>query len=368
MFGNPSLTPDFLHQENAFWFSVSNTIFFQKFITVFSALFGAGIVLMMGEDKQTSKIAIHRRRMFWLLIIGMLHAYFLWYGDILVPYAITGFIIAAARKWNARTLVLIGTVLIILNYAIFYLQHWSFGFMSPEELAEINTEMWAPSIEALNLEISKYRESFFNRSLATAGDSLMFQVIQTFLFGLRTAGVMMVGMTLFKTGFFTLRWKRSVYALLAVFGIGIGGVGSYWGTAYFISVNFDFATIFPGQAALYWASLAQAFGYSALIMLCCSLSAMALIRKPFAAVGRMALSNYLASTVIGVLVFYGPPGLGKIGTMEMAELPIVVAGVWLFILIWSPLWLAIFRFGPAEWVWRSLSYGQAQPILKTANP
>ncbi|MEO1136007.1 MAG: DUF418 domain-containing protein, partial [Pseudomonadota bacterium] len=78
----------------------------------------------------------------------------------------------------------------------------------------------------------------------------------------------------------------------------------------------------------------------------------------------MALSNYLLSTIIGVGIFYGPPGLGKIGTVSFEGLAMTVGAVWLFILAWSPIWLMVFRFGPFEWLWRTLTYGRLQPLLK----
>jgi uncharacterized protein len=122
--------------------------------------------------------------------------------------------------------------------------------------------------------------------------------------------------------------------------------------------------LFNGQAAQYWASLPHAFGYAALVMALCKLPFLALLRAPFAAAGRMALSNYLACSIIGALLYYGPPGLGLIGKVNYTQMAVTVAVVWLAILVWSPLWLALFRFGPFEWLWRSLTYWRLQPLLK----
>ncbi len=366
--GNPSIVSAFEEPGGSFWWSISSGFFTHKFITIFSGLFGAGIVLMLGEEKSSPKTPIHRRRMFWLFMIGMVHAHLLWYGDILVPYAVTGFLIARARVWRSRTLVIVGTLLVIFNFGLFYLQDFSLGMMSPEEFKEMSEQMWSPPPDVLQAEIEKFRLGFFERIPHTIGNSLIFQGVQTIGFGFRTAGVMMFGIALYKTGFLTLRWRLSTYAILGVVCTALGLAGSLWGTHHHLMTEFNMLEVFPGQAALYWGSLFQSFGYAALVMLVCSFGGLIqLLRIPFAAAGRMALSNYLASTIIGILIFYGPPGLGKIGTMDYSQLAAVVGGVWLFILVWSSMWMALFRFGPAEWIWRSLTYGRLQPVLKNSD-
>ncbi len=120
----------------------------------------------------------------------------------------------------------------------------------------------------------------------------------------------------------------------------------------------------PAQSALMVGSLFQAFGYAALIMALCKIPSLGIVRLPFAAAGRMALTNYLMCSFIGVFLYFGPPGLGKIAAVSYDEMAKTVLIVWVGMLIWSPLWLAIFRFGPFEWLWRSLSYWRPQPLIK----
>lgn len=363
VFGNPSATPAFYEQGGAFWWMVSTGLFTQKFITIFSALFGAGIIMMLGEEKASPKIPIHRRRMFWLVVFGMLHAHLLWYGDILFPYAIIGFLVARSRIWRSRSLIIIGTILVILNFGLVALQGMAPTFMPPEEFIEMKNQTWAPPPEVLQAEMDKYRFGFFERIPFTVGNSLMFQVVQTLGFGLRTAGMMMFGMVLYRSGFLTLQWRPRLYGVLGLIFTVIGVLGSFWSAHHHIETEFSMLELFSGQAVLYWASLIQAFGYASLVMAICTIGGLKILRMPFAAAGRMALSNYLASTIIGVMVFFGPPGLGRIGSMDFPGLARVVGGVWLFILIWSPIWLAVFRFGPAEWLWRTLTYGRLQPVF-----
>ena len=361
---NPLLFPEAFNDAGRGVWTVMVGLFQFKFITIFSALFGAGIVLMLGEEKNREKLPIHRRRMFWLLMIGLFHCYILWYGDILVPYAVIGFFVAATRQWSARKLLIVAALFIVLNYGVFWLQDWSFQFLPPEELAEISNEMWAPPPEKLQEMIATYRSNLFARLPSTIEQSFLAQATQLAGLGFRIAGVMMIGMALFKSGFFTLQWSPVSYLALGVAGVAVGAFGSFWSANAAISVEFALLEVFPSQAALYWASLPQAFGYACLVMALFTIPGLRRLATPFAAAGRMALTNYLLSTIIGVGIFYGPPGLGLYASVPYETLPLYILGVWAFILVWSPIWLSMFRFGPAEWAWRSLAYGKPQPLRK----
>ncbi|MEM8771905.1 MAG: DUF418 domain-containing protein [Pseudomonadota bacterium] len=361
--GNPSVFEEFFN-SGEFWWTLSTTAFQFKFITIFTMLFGAGIVLFLGTEKPNPKTPLHRRRMFWLFIIGMMHNYLLWYGDILAPYAIAGFLVAGARRWGPITLFIVGFILIIFNFGLFSLQSMGFDYMSPEEIAEMKSQMWAPGAEQLTEELAQYRSGFFERLPFTSQAAFMSQMMQGLFLAMRTIGVMMLGMALFKTGYLTLRRSTGVYLVIGALCAGIGLYGSFWASQQFIGTGFNMKEILPGQSALYWSSLIQSFGYVSIVMGLCKIDALRLLRAPFAAAGRMALSNYLLSTFVGIFIFYGPPGLGKIGTVSFDGLAAITGALWLFILTWSPIWMSVFRYGPAEWVWRSLTYWRLQPILK----
>ena len=360
---NPSAFTAY-EDNGAFWWGLSAGIFQFKFITIFSALFGAGIMLTLGKDASESEISLHRHRMFWLLMIGIIHNYLLWYGVILAPYAIAGFLLIGARHWTTKRLLKAGSILIMLNYILYYLQDLGLQFIPAEDLVSIIEESWAPPPEAIQAEFDLFRSSYFDRLPHTLFSALMGHLMQGGFFMMRIIGVMMFGMALFRSGFFTLGWSSRRYLWTGLVASIIGAAGSFWSAHDQIAANFHLTEVFQGQTALYWASLIQAFGYAALVMLACTVNPLKIVRAPFAAAGRLALSNYLATSLIGIFIFFGPPGLGKFGTMNFEELAKVVGAVWLFILIWSPLWLLVFRFGPAEWVWRSLSYRRLQPILK----
>jgi uncharacterized protein len=107
-------------------------------------------------------------------------------------------------------------------------------------------------------------------------------------------------------------------------------------------------------------------GHVGLIGLLCRATVARAVTRTFAAVGQMALTNYLAQSLICLFVFTGA-GLALFGQLERHELYYVVAAIWIAQLIWSPLWLRGFRFGPAEWAWRSLTYWRVQPLRRASE-
>jgi uncharacterized protein len=126
------------------------------------------------------------------------------------------------------------------------------------------------------------------------------------------------------------------------------------------SLDYSF---FLGPQFNYWGSLLVSLGYIGLVLLLSKWPLLSPVTNIFSAVGRMALTNYLLQTIICTTIFYGH-GLGLFGRIERSQQLLIVGGVWLFQLFISPLWLRHYRFGPAEWLWRSLTYWQPQPIRK----
>ena len=121
--------------------------------------------------------------------------------------------------------------------------------------------------------------------------------------------------------------------------------------------------MFLGSQFNYWASILVALGWVGLVMLVCKSDLLRPLTRPFAAVGRMAFSNYIMHTVICTTIFYGH-GFGLYGYAERWQQVCVVVAIWGVQLAISPLWLKYFRFGPLEWLWRSLSYWRLQPFLR----
>jgi uncharacterized protein len=360
-YANPTLEADFGPQGAAVWVWVV-TLFQMKFITIFSALFGAGIVLMAGEGDDVDRSALHVRRVMWLLAIGALHAYALWYGDILVPYAVAGLLLAGVRGWSVGRLALVGVLLVIASAALIAAATSAAAFLPEADLAEFVAEAWAPPPEVVAAEQQLFRSPWPARFGHLAGIATEHELEQLVYYLPRFLGVMMLGMALLKSGFLTGGWRIASYLQLAALA-PLGAVLSWRAAQMQIAADFDLIGVMPGQALLSAASLPQALGYAALVMLACRVAALAPLRAPFAAVGRMALTCYLGCSALGWFVFHGPPGLGRIGTLTRLDQVELVLWTWLGMLVLAPLWLRAFAFGPIEWVWRTLTYGRRQPFL-----
>ena len=183
---------------------------------------------------------------------------------------------------------------------------------------------------------------------------------------LRTAGVMMIGMALFKTGFFSGRNSYALYANVAAIGavaLAIVGLQAWinW------RLQFDFVHMM-GAGSLANTALSPFISllYASLLIMLVKANALRLVTELLAATGRMAFTNYIAQSVIMTAIFYGGRGFGLWGQIDRPTLWAVVLAVWVVQLIWSPLWLARFKMGPLEWLWRRLSYARPMSMARVA--
>ena len=338
------------------------TVFFeQKFITLFSALFGAGIMLIVGEAKDAS-LKLHYRRMIWLLVIGLVHGFVFWFGDILTAYALIGMLAVLFRRMSVLKLVLWGLALILLTNLIMVLNEVSMAqnpaMMEPTAFGVV------PDQESLDMWVNAYQSGFWPSRVFNAIGNAVAQLSSIIFFGPRVLGVMLIGMALYKTGFLLARWGVALYAGLAVVCLGVGLPALWWASSKVVQSGFAHDTLWIVGTINAFASLVVALGYANLVMLISKIGALKLVRLPFAAAGRMAFTNYLTQTFVMTALSTGVFGAPLYGAIERHEIVYVVLTVWLVQLIISPIWLSVFRFGPFEWLWRSLSYGKLQPILK----
>ncbi len=338
-------------------------VFFElKFITIFSVLFGAGVAMTAGKDDPDA-LARHGRRMGWLLLIGMIHAYALWYGDILVAYAVWGLIAAMFLDRRPGVLIAVGAGLGLLTALAFWAQYSSWE----QGAGYFPSETWRPSEREIAEAADMARAGWLTRSLATAGDTADVQVSGLIYYGPRVLGCILIGIGLFRTGFLTGGWPARRYWLAAAVGLPVGlGAGALTAWAQ-LAGEFTPGVLAWTAVVDHVASLPAALGYGALIMLAAKAGWLDWLTRPLAAVGRMALTNYITQSAIAAFLFWGPPGLGWFGTVERTGQAQIVLAVWAAQLVWSPLWLSAFRFGPLEWAWRSLTYRRAQPMLRRAT-
>lgn len=183
----------------------------------------------------------------------------------------------------------------------------------------------------------------------------------------RALALMLLGMALLKTGVLSGARTRGFYLRCAAIGLGLGlplvAIGIWRWSLH----GYDFVSSFliDGQYN-YFGSVLVSLGYLGLLMLFCRSGRLPGVRRRLAAVGRTALTNYLLQTVLGVAVFHGY-GLALFGGPSRAELWWFILAVWIAQLVASPWWLDRYRFGPAEWLWRTLTHWRWQP-LRVADP
>jgi uncharacterized protein len=368
---------------------ITHLLFEMKFMTLFSMLFGAGLALMAerAEARGVRFGGTYYRRLMWLLLIGAVHAYLMWFGDILVWYAICGVILYPLRRWRPHTLIVVGLILLCVMVPIAL----GFGYvimpkmqaaameaieareagdaLSAEQLAAIESwESFDPGPETLQEEIDVYRNGYLGQVVYRAPLVAMFQTVFLLVFGFwRIGGLMLIGMGLMKLGVLSARCSTRFYAWGAVIGFVVGLPVTWLGARGMFAHEFEvFYMNQGGYFPNYFGSLFLSFAYLSVVMLVVKSTVLSGLTRQLAAVGRMALSNYLAHTLICTILFYGW-GIGLFAYLGRFQQMFVVLGIWILQLTLSPLWLEWFRFGPAEWLWRSLTYWRRQPMRLVAG-
>lgn len=365
---NPTAFGDFTGINFRIW-QLGRLFADQKFMTIFSLLFGAGTVLLTSRIEATGarSALVYYRRTIWLLVFGLLHAYLLWYGDILVWYSLCGLLIYLFRKLSPRKLLIIGLILIAFGSAVSLGAGWSMPYWPPSQVEKLKNENWAPPPELIAAEVRAYQGGWLEQLPHRAKAAFELEVLGFGMLGLwRVGGLMLIGMALFKWGVFAARRSIGFYTAMSGLGFTIGLPIIWSGIRYNIARDWDFHySLFFGDQFNYWGSLFVSAGWIGLVMLVCKSSALALLRKPFAAAGRMAFSCYLGETLIATTIFYGH-GFGLFARVDRLDQQLITLAVCLFLLLFCPLWLLRFQYGPFEWLWRSLTYWRRQPFRRPA--
>ena len=365
---HPVVTRPLDGAEFAVWLG-AELFFNNKFIAIFTLLFGAGIVLMTGRAAAGGDDGrrLHRRRMAGLAVIGLAHSYLIWFGDILFVYAVCGLFAVMARDWPVRRLMRWAVALFAVPMVTGALITGAMLLLGPEGLEELRAEVWAPPQAAIDAEIAAYRGSWIEQMSARVPESFgmhSFVLPTEGIWG--TLGLMLAGMAAFRSGMITGAWSDAAYARLALGGFALGlvlaGVGAWLNIRAGWQMEYS---LYFGRMFNHWAGPVMGAGWIGLMILVAR-RLPRLAEAIFTPVGRTALSNYLLQSLICTWVFYGH-GLGLFARLDRVEQLWVVLGVWIVMPIWSRLWLARFRFGPAEWLWRSLSYGRMQPLRNAAT-
>lgn len=353
---NPTVYGEFTGANYAAWL-VGHVFAEQTFLALFSALFGAGVVLFTESKARDGKPAarLHRRRTAWLLVIGLGHAYLLWYGDILVAYALCGFAVVVARDWPASRQAGVGLAVLAVPSALQVLAGLGDG-------AAAVAETWEPAAATLERELAAYQGGWIEQMDHRVPTAFRRQTVG-FLGGTvwRVGGVMLLGMALLNWGLLTNDRSSRAYRRLALWGTSVGVATITAGVWYIETQNWaPDAALFWLQFN-YWGSLLVAAGYVGLVMAWARDRPDGVFTRGAAAVGRTAFTNYLFQTLLATSIFYGH-GLGLFGQVSRVEMLGVVLGIWAIQVPLSVLWLRRFQYGPVEWIWRWLTYGRREPL------
>lgn len=392
---DPTLVGD-AAEANRWTWAVNQVLTDGKMRGLFSMLFGAGVIILTSRAAERGLGAdiadIYYRRTLWLLLFGLLHAYFIWSGDILVFYAIAGLMLYPFRKLRPRALIITGACVLLVpallntagafgigelrESAVRYEAQAASGtHLTFEQQQAVDgwgqvNRMFRPDAESLQREIAAARGGFGSVFGLRAGQTRFMHT--KYLYGegiFDVLGMMLLGMALMQLGFFSAALPRRSYIRIAAVGYAVGyavGIPASIAGAWWIwQADFDVVALHQGWALHGLARVPVALGHASVLLLVCQAAALPWLTSRLAAVGQMALTNYLMTSLICTTLFYGY-GFGLFARLERYELYYVVAGVWAFQLMTSRIWLTHFRFGPFEWVWRSLTYWQRQPMRQAA--
>lgn len=365
---NPLMPPLAITDDTMWSWWVMHTFFEFKCITLFSMLFGASIYMLGGERSDKSRGAVLRRRLFWLMIFGLIHGLLIWYGDILFHYALVGFLVLFARSWKPATLFIVGGILYVLSFALQTMNGPLMSMVPQDQLGPILAEL--ESVFAVSQEDFEHMRAAYQGGLVSGVQENVdawVEIVGHSVLGLmpRTISVMLIGMALFKVGFLSGRAPVWLYVAMMLIGAASLAVIGYQAL---INWQLRFETIHmlgAGVAANAGLSIFVSLGYASLFVLLVKAGAR-LLTEPLAAVGRMAFTNYIMQSLIMTTIFWGGMrGFGFWGEVDRITLWAIVLAVWALQLIWSPLWLSRFQMGPLEWIWRRLSYARPVSIGRT---
>ncbi len=342
---------------------------------LFSFLFGASTLLVIERAQAAglSPARVHYSRMFWLLVFGLFHFYFIWFGDILALYALCGLILFFFRGISVKWLVIWGIVLVAIQTLMmlglsafaFYLADGAAQPGADAELVEEWRQMQQAFAPLAGPQLAEKLALFQGPWLGLVEDKLerwMIPFVGFLQGGAETIGYMLFGMAALKSGFFRGSWTTARYRRWAIVGFAIA-IPAYALMAWQL-IRVDFATEWLFAI---WLGATTPFRPAAVIAIAALVIIVtrnggALVDR-IAAAGRAAFTNYLGTSILMTTLFYGY-GLGLYGSLSRIELWLPVLGMWALMLLWSKPWLDRFRYGPFEWLWRSLARMRIEPMRR----
>ena len=361
-----------------------------KMRAIFSMLFGAGVILLTERAEARGagvRVAdIYTRRNMWLVLFGMLHGYLIWSGDILFYYGTAALLfLFPFRNVRVKRLMWVAGILLVVNSVLVnggqYMATYSMKqaadkanaklaqhqTLSEDEAGDLTRwrdaqDRWRMSPKVHYDDIAAMQKGYWKAQGHVAKDVLTGELKGAyFAFG-DWVGMMLLGMALYKNGFLSGRLRMKTYAWTAAIGLAVAwavvGVGAWKSWA----GHFDmFQTMRWMQFPYDVGRVAGALGNAALLLMILKAGLLKWLSRRVAAVGQMALSNYLLTSITMQVIFaWGP--WHWYGYVEYYKIYYAVAAMWIANMTFSSIWLRYFEFGPMEWVWRSLTYWKRQPM------
>ncbi len=355
---------------------------------LFSILFGAGVILLTSRleaSGRTDATDIFFRRNLWLIAFGLVNSWVLLFvGDILYYYGITALFLFAFRKMSGRALLALGIASLMLGAA------WSANdtrrLLGVHAEATVASAVSAPErTDEQKKAIERWEEknsagpppaafqemrrtiagSYFRAQAELSGVTKHFQSWNLYRYFFDIFGMMMLGMALFKLGVLTLEVRTRTYLAMTAGGYAIGLTGNILEARWIMDQSFTALAYAQASISYDVSRLAMTIGHLGLLMLFLKSGILPFVRRSMAAVGRMALTNYLTHSVVALVIFVL---LGWWGALERHQLYFIVAAIWAVQFVASPIWLKHFHFGPVEWLWRYLTYGKKPEFAKERPP
>ncbi len=360
---------------------VTNMFFEGTMRALFSLLFGIGMYILLERlEKRNAGIMaadIYFRRLLWLLVFGIIHAYiFLWGGEILFNYSLMGFLIYSFRNMASKYLVIFAiglfSVGLLWNYCDYKAADKMVNLVEEAGVLkaqgmELTKEMkdadkkWDEIVEKRSAENIKFHNENMHKGYFQVAAFIAPFTMHWKMYGFYrydawdVLPMMLLGIALFKWNIMSAGKSYWYYLIMALLGYAIGLTINYFETQYIINQNFSYLSFQKTNITYDLGRVPVAMGHIGMIMLLCKLPFLHWLKLSLASIGKMALTNYFMHSLICMFVFTGV-GFSMFGKMQRFELLYVVFSIWIFQMILSPIWLSYFHFGPVEWLWRRLSY------------
>lgn len=337
-----------------------------KFYTIFSLLFGIGfsIILENNRKRGANGTLIFYRRMFFLLLIGFAHLILIWSGDILMLYAAVGMTLPLFLRCKDRTLLIWAVVFLAVPVIIDYICQFTGVYLS----SKLVEWQW---LLCDRFGITEENFAYWLRDATSYGDMHKFLLMgavermQEFVDGNRyfkVLGLFLIGYWIGRNRMFaSLENYRPLLKKICLWGLCLGlPLSAVYAWSAMAGKPLGFGT----HSLFYFISVyLTSFGYISLFVILYLRKKEGVAWKILAFPGRMALTNYIGQSAIGVLIFYGV-GLGIGATTGLIYAEVIAIAVFIFEIAFSSGWLSYFRFGPLEWLWRCLTYLRLFPIRK----